>query len=115
MHSLRGVRPHEYTCPRHLTEEADSRSQSRSCPELPARPHVCDKASPPGAAGGLPPCKTVACDQGQGRKSGTSLLTNRRFPSEGPAPPNCLCGSISALQPDNPHSAVELLRPVCAA
>src|SRR6267154_5527777 len=57
----------------------------------------------------------VAWVQDRGRRSGTSLLTNRRltnrrFPSEGPAPPNCRCGSISVLRLNNPHSAVELLR-----
>src|SRR5260370_24155947 len=116
-----------------LAEEAYSRSQSRSCPEWPARPQVCSNARPPGAAVGLAPYKMVAWDQDRGRRSGTSLLTNRkrssrtlgsrqaldrphaaRFPFEGPAPPNCLYGSISVLRLNNPHSAVELLRHVCA-
>src|SRR5438132_13110353 len=76
----------------------------------------------------------VAWDQDRGRRSGTSLLTSRKrssgtlgalhaldrphpacFPSEGPAPPNCLCGSISVLPPNTPHSAEELLCAVCSA
>src|SRR6266852_4101152 len=66
----------------------------------------------------------VAWGQDRGRRSGTSLLTNKkrssrplgsrqaldrphaaRFPSEEPAPPNCLCGSISVLRLNNPHGA----------
>src|ERR1700720_3050562 len=61
----------------------------------------------------------VAWVQGRGRRSGTSLLTNRRltnrlFPSERPAPPNCPSWLVSAPPPDTPRFAEELAPRACA-
>jgi len=61
---------HEADWPRRLAEEADSRSQTRSCPEWPARTQGVNKARPPDCkAGGV-----LHIDGGVGFRRGRRLL-----------------------------------------